>query len=595
MASITDIKCALSQKNFDIFCSNFHIPEEVHPQLPSRNQTIHEMPAGKIGLYTRFFEFANFRLPLSSFLVDILRYYRIHISQLSVIAAAKISHFKILCRVNDFPPTVGLFRCFYLHFKKSGWMSFSKRPGTNVVCYTKPIDFLKGWNDRFFWVDSFACPALFPWHSNKNVPKDPLPKYSEFNAEHYASLVSFLAPFYKYPKPFLCLIGLSRRYTFDEDSYPVFLEDDNTNQEMSLFNFIRTADPSKVKIVERQRAVDEPTLLSTTVGRIVPLLPIAPARTEGELEDSVDKLFSEESGDGRTDQEPDWGYDVYYSFRSSVSATPEREGGGHTGSVAGPGLQTTEVPQRFVISSDSSHHSGTNPAEAKVNSFTRSSAHVMTTTTTITAMVDVALTTKETTWPSVFAADSSSAGGTEHALGGFSNLIGDDFVVGDIRTVVDPDSDLQKVYVSRWSVTNGSRLDNTRECREMVDEFAPSRFFASIRGMEHDQLFGEFNMGLARQLALGAEAEAAEAIRLRAEVSNFQASEQSRQSEVESLKERNAAFEREKSTLGVKVPNLAATVKVREQEAADLDAVVTSVRLQNDRLIDQVCIFTPSP
>ncbi|GKE23802.1 hypothetical protein Tco_1435314 [Tanacetum coccineum] len=555
MASITDITCALSQKNFDIFCSNFHIPEEVHPQLPSRNQTIHEMPAGKIGLYTRFFEFANFRLPLSSFLVDILRYYRIHISQLSVIAAAKISHFKILCRVNDFPPTVGLFRCFYLHFKKSGWMSFSKRPGTNVVCYTKPIDFLKGWNDRFFWVDSFACPALFPWHFNKNVPKDPLPKSSEFNAEHYASLVSFLAPFYKYPKPFLCLIGLSRRYTFDEDSYPVFLEDDNTNQEMSLFNFIRTADPSKVKIVERQRAVDEPTLLSTTVGRIVPLLPIAPARTEGELEDSVDRLFSEESGDGRTDQ-GDSVSDVSIQPVSKatntvadevvplpsqhsrkrkaavasigeapppaktlrkVQGTPsgasvgEREGGGHIGSVAGPGLQTTEVPQRFVISSDSSHHSGTNPAEAKVNSFTRSSAHVMTTTTTITAMVDVALTTKETTWPSVFAADSSSAGGTEHALGGFSNLIGDDFVVGDIRSVVDPDSDLQKVYVSRWSVTNGSRLDNTRECREMVDEFAPSRFFASIRGMEHDQLFGEFNMGLARQLALGAE------VRMRAE------------------------------------------------------------------------------
>ncbi|GKF11048.1 hypothetical protein Tco_0048974, partial [Tanacetum coccineum] len=77
----------------------------------------------------------------------------------------------------------------------------------------------------------------------------------------------------------------------------------------------------------------------------------------------------------------------------------------------------------------------------------------------------------------------------------------------------------------------------------MFDEFSHSKFFASIRGMEHDQLFTEFNVGAARQIPLSAEgellkvkegeienikaqlllreAEAAEAIRLRAEASNF--------------------------------------------------------------------------
>nr|GEZ62530.1 putative transposase (putative), gypsy type [Tanacetum cinerariifolium] len=45
-------------------------------------------------------------LPLSSFLVDILRHFRINISQLSVIGAAKISHFEILCRVYEILPTV---------------------------------------------------------------------------------------------------------------------------------------------------------------------------------------------------------------------------------------------------------------------------------------------------------------------------------------------------------------------------------------------------------------------------------------------------------------------------------------------------------
>nr|GEZ36560.1 putative transposase (putative), gypsy type [Tanacetum cinerariifolium] len=80
----------------------------VHPQLPSLKQMIHEMPVRKIDVYNRFFEYANFRLPLSTFLVNVLRNFRISLSQLSVIAAAKVSHFDILCRVHSIKPTVSL-------------------------------------------------------------------------------------------------------------------------------------------------------------------------------------------------------------------------------------------------------------------------------------------------------------------------------------------------------------------------------------------------------------------------------------------------------------------------------------------------------
>ncbi|GJY72488.1 hypothetical protein Tco_0476191 [Tanacetum coccineum] len=45
----------------------------------------------------------------------------------------------------------------------------------------------------------------------------------------------------------------------------------------------------------------------------------------------------------------------------------------------------------------------------------------------------------------------------------------------------------------------------------MADEFAPPKFFAYVRGMEHDQLFAEFNVRAARQVTLGAE------VRMRAE------------------------------------------------------------------------------
>nr|GEU30558.1 hypothetical protein [Tanacetum cinerariifolium] len=72
---------------------------------------------------------------------------------------------------------------------------------------------------------------------------------------------------------------------------------------MDLLAFIRTADPTKVKVAKRQRAEDEPILLESTAGRVVPLLPIASARASNELEASVDKLFDE--GDGGDGQDAD--------------------------------------------------------------------------------------------------------------------------------------------------------------------------------------------------------------------------------------------------------------------------------------------------
>ncbi|GKD34711.1 hypothetical protein Tco_1250220 [Tanacetum coccineum] len=78
--------------------------------------------------------------------------------------------------------------------------------------------------------------------------------------------------------------------------------------------------------------------------------------------------------------------------------------------------------------------------------------------------------------PSLFGAGSSSAGGTDSTPGGFFDVSGSEFLIGGIHTVVDPDFDLQKVYVPQWSVTNGSRLVDDRVCREMLDEFAPSNF-----------------------------------------------------------------------------------------------------------------------
>ncbi|GKA64007.1 hypothetical protein Tco_0763613 [Tanacetum coccineum] len=229
MGSIDDIKSILTQSALDALCEKFHIPRTDHPELPSRNDRIRNSPIGKIGVYTRFFNFANYQIPLSQFFVDVFEYFQINLSQLSVIAAAKSSHFEILCRVHSFVLT----------------------------------------NDHFFWVDASVFPFFVPWHNNKTLRKDPHPTPSEFNMDVCNYLAANTALFRKFPESFLCFVGISRCYELDDNCYPTFLTDDD--EEMDLFSFIHHVDPTKVRIGEREVREGEDSLLELTRGRVVPL------------------------------------------------------------------------------------------------------------------------------------------------------------------------------------------------------------------------------------------------------------------------------------------------------------------------------------
>nr|GEU88316.1 putative transposase (putative), gypsy type [Tanacetum cinerariifolium] len=62
----------ISQEDLLEFTSEYGISEVLHPELPGPKDMIMDFPEGKVGVYTKFFEFTNFRLPLSQFLFDIL-------------------------------------------------------------------------------------------------------------------------------------------------------------------------------------------------------------------------------------------------------------------------------------------------------------------------------------------------------------------------------------------------------------------------------------------------------------------------------------------------------------------------------------------
>ncbi|GJX50872.1 hypothetical protein Tco_0277717 [Tanacetum coccineum] len=599
---ITSLKCVLTQEHLDAICAKYFVPEEVHPQLPSSDATMHERPTGKVGMYTRFFDYANYRIPFSTFFVSVLTHFRIPFSQLSVFGSAKVSHFEILCRVCNIEPDVSLFRYFYTHNYKNGWFGFTKRPNVRA-CYSKNLDSVKNWNDHFFWVDEFVVPAnaRFSWFSGSNIVKDRAPAPSEYNVEHINTLIAQASPFLRFPEEFLCWVGISRNYLLNKDTYPRFEYEDGEG--MDLNAFIRTADPRKVRIVERPRAENERPIVTVAKHRTVTLLPTSVVRSSGELSASVEREFV---GDASVGDGGDQGFDsvagqdnvepsvpvtepveaevpkpkrskkkrVIYDSEglpvashppkrlradygttggSVTGASPLEEGGDRTDSVTGPSLRTIGPSARFVVLSDSSHHSGAKSADPEVDSLVRSAAPVMTEAITVaTIAITVAIPAdvskdKSAPHPSVFGS-SSSYEKTDRTLSLFTGRSVSGFDAGSIRAEGAVGAGSKEIYVPEWMVTKGFEMNDRRLCANMIDHFTPPAFFKTVHGMEHEQLFTE------------AREESAEVTQLRAQVSGLEATENSLRGEVASAKDRNTLLEQECDSLKLKVTGLESAI-----------------------------------
>ncbi|GJT65921.1 hypothetical protein Tco_1017401 [Tanacetum coccineum] len=571
MGSITSIKYVLTQEHLDAICAKYFVPEEVHPQLPSSDATMHERLTGKVRMYTRFFNYANYRISFSNFFVSVLTHFRIPFSQLSVFWSAKVSHFEILCRVCNINPSVGLFRYFYMNNYKNGWFGFTKRPNVRA-CYSKNLDSVKNWNDHFFWVDEFVVPAnaRFGWFSGINIVKDRAPTISEYNVEHANTLIAQVSPFLRFPEEFLCWVGISRNYLLNKDTYPRF-EYEN-GEEMDLNAFIRTADPRKVRIVERAKTENERPIVTVAKHRTVTLLLTSVPRPSGELSASIEREFVEDAGGsggggqevssvgGHGNVEPivpttdnivseneafgpkrlkkkrvthgsestptashppkrlraDYGttggsaaeaLPTLPFITSSKSASPLEEGGDHTDSVTGPSLRTMGPSARFVVLSDSSHHSGAKSADPEVDSFD-----------------------KDVPTPSIFAG-SSSSDKTDRTISLFTRRSGSDFVAGSIRAGGDAD----------------------------------------------------FNVSAARNLSLNSE------VRMRAEYNIL------KKRKWKYLAEENNNFLQVKvkeieelSALKLKLTGLESIIAEKDRELSDLGTSSSSLRSQNQSLVNQV-------
>ncbi|GJT26685.1 hypothetical protein Tco_0906960 [Tanacetum coccineum] len=384
MGTIDSIKSILTQSALDALCEKYHIPNTVHPELPGPNARIRNSPTSKIGIYSRFFDFANYRIPLSQFLVD---------------------------------------------------------------------------------VDSSVFPFVVLWHTNKTLRKDPHPTPNEFDANVCDYLADNPAPFRKLPEPFLCFVGISRYYDLDKTYYPTFWDDED--EEMDLFAFIHHANPTKVRIGEREVREGEGAG-NDNANEGGDDAVVADQAEQGDhvvnvegidivVDDEIQAIVTDQPKKVRKKRKAADAASVLLDsstlavevgvttattvpfVTSSVTPTLEREGGGYTDYITGPNLQTQKPAKRFVISSDSPHNSNANVADDEVTSVVRSSIldpAILTTAVATTVVADT-----------------------------FAPVPRAELSAGSFYVSQDMDSEaLRQIYIPKWNVVNDFTLDDPEIC-----------------------------------------------------------------------------------------------------------------------------------
>nr|GEY30489.1 hypothetical protein [Tanacetum cinerariifolium] len=540
MGTIDCLKFVLTQSALDALCEKFYIPDVVYPELPGPNARIRNSPTGN-------------------------------------------------------------FRIFYINSKNKGWMCFSKRAENAPVCYTRPLDSLKNWNDHFFWVDASVLPHAISWHSSKTMNKDPHPIPDEFDAD-------------------VCIVLRSRK--------------------MDLFAFIRHADPTKVKIGDSEGvgndnvnkgsggvAAADQTEQSGPIVRIGGLDIEVDVEAQALVADKPKKFRKRKTVDGasgsghppkRLREDHDTFGDVCAStagktlaalqdlldkstlvmeigvttattvpfVTSSVTPTPEHEGGEYTDSVSAANFRTKHSAGRFVISSDTPNDSNVNAADDEVSSvvmFVVTGPVVLTTVVATTVIVGTSVPqpkeVNEPTCASIFA-DSTSAGNVGPDVAKPSQPAGNDISSESFYVSLDMDSEtLHHTYVPKRDVLNESVLDEPNLYRSLVDQLAPPVFFSQLSAMEgKKRLEGKCGMqanllkemdteiaGLKAQLSLK-EAEVVEAIRLHSRIADVKASNDILTGELKSLKKRNLSYD-------------------------DLSIKASTLECKKDKLVDHVLIL----
>ncbi|KAJ0850994.1 hypothetical protein HanPSC8_Chr13g0587201 [Helianthus annuus] len=249
-AATTDVLfCKWGVTSYNNLVQDYGIRAEWNPILPSKTDTAFPLKAGKITLFSDFFKFCNFRLPVTKFLKLVLDFYRIHISQLHPLGLVKLRQFEFACIALGHIPELVVFRAFFVLVWKSPFFTFDRRD-TDVSCLrdipTSSRD--KDWKKKFFYIDASVIPGEMHWR--EKGPKDKV-KDEGPSEDAYVSNVLYTKmcgrPFKctVIPEGALVMAGMSLLWR-DIRRYP---------REWSMFDFVNP--PRHLALKPADRVLDE--------------------------------------------------------------------------------------------------------------------------------------------------------------------------------------------------------------------------------------------------------------------------------------------------------------------------------------------------
>nr|GEU57398.1 hypothetical protein [Tanacetum cinerariifolium] len=421
-------------------------------------------------------------------------------------------------------------------------MSFSKRPGKNTPqCYTKPLDSLKNWNNRFFWVDERVFPTVVDRRTN--APKDGMPAAGTYSVEAVRALDMHRTPIQKQPEMLLCLVEISRRYYLGDE----------------------------VKVGSRPRAPHEVPLLTLTANRVI------------EMDDPA--AATDSSGVPSTIERSPLDFSLEAGASDRGTATSEVPPSGDVPAAAAPEPRQVEVDAANPPAVTESRKRGRDGSDenAPPKSLRRDhadprpsgSSHGGKSLAAIQMVWHLPLLCLKT-YQQVSSLGIVATGDPE------SENVSSPAEVGSPGGIYRPE----------WGVTNGSLLDTPEACQDLVDHVAPPSYFSELRHMPNADFFGQYNINLARQVAMGSqlrlrfEQEAKLLKKFVAQVARRDKRIQAREQEIKNLE---ALLETEASMKKAAEDRSVATLQQQVSGEEKLKAAFEEYKRQQDELVEQRC------
>ena len=157
-------KCNLSKEALATFLKMYPIPQQYKVILPTIDQNIYDAPKGYVGLYIHAFIRSNLRIPLHPLFLELLQYYKVHISRFNPFGLAKLTTYIVMCRAYGYEPNLTVLRGFLNLCPCGDWLTLSKRGESDVresdvpVLVTKPFINITNWKGKLFFVQSTIIP-----------------------------------------------------------------------------------------------------------------------------------------------------------------------------------------------------------------------------------------------------------------------------------------------------------------------------------------------------------------------------------------------------------------------------------------------------